>query len=105
MCYDALLRVLAVGAVFNTSGTRDASRQHLRQLSGIASESLAHSHEQTIVTIGACFVVFQTKIVLDSGFIRAACVAWIELCCSWLSACGRMRSRGMHAKTHNFSSK
>ena len=45
VCYDALLGVLAIGAVFNTRGTRDVSRQHLRQLSGIASESLAHSDE------------------------------------------------------------
>ena len=106
---DALLRVLAVGAVFNTRGTRDVNRQHLRQLSGIASESLAHSHEQTIVTIGICFVVFRTKIATNSVFIRAACVLWIELCCSWLSACGRMRSRGMchewYAKKHNFALK
>ena len=51
MSYDAFLRVFAVGAVFNTRGTRDVRRQHLRQLSGIASESLAHSHEQTIVTL------------------------------------------------------
>ena len=43
--YDTLLRVLAVGAVFSTHGTRNVSRQHLRQLSGIASESLVHSHE------------------------------------------------------------
>ena len=100
----ARLRVLTVGAVFNTRGTRDG--QHLRQLSGVASESLAHSHEQTIVTIGVCLVVLLTKIATDSGFIRAACVVWIELCCSWLSACGRMRSRGMcherHAKIHKF---
>ena len=34
---DALLRVLAVGAVFNTRGTRNVTRQHLRQLSGIAN--------------------------------------------------------------------
>ena len=104
--YDALLRVLAVGEVFDTRGTRDVSRQHLHQLSGIASESLAHSHEQTIVTMGVCFVVFRTKIAMDSRFTRAACVVLIELCCSWLSACGRMRSRGMchewHAKTHIF---
>ena len=43
--HDALLRMLAVGAVFNTRGTRDVSSQQLRQLSGIASESVAHSHE------------------------------------------------------------
>ena len=59
---------------------RDVNRQHLRQLSGIASESLAYSHEQTIVTIGIWFVVFRTKIATNSEFIRAACVLWIELC-------------------------
>ena len=37
--------MLAVGAVFNASGTRDVSRQNLRQLGGIASESLAPCHD------------------------------------------------------------
>ena len=86
--------------------SKHVSRQHLRKLSGFASKSLAHSHERTILTMGVCFVVFRTKNDMDSWFIRAACAVWIELCCSWLSACGWMRSRGMchewHAKTHIF---
>ena len=88
MFNDALLRVLAVGAVFNTRGTRDVNSQHLRQLNGIASESLAHSHEQTIVTIGICFVVFRTKIATNSVFIRAACVL-VDRTVLFLAVCVR----------------
>ena len=99
MCvfYDALLRVLAVGAVFNTRGTRNVSRQHLRQLSGIDSESLAQSHEQIIVTFAVCFVVFRPKNGYGLWVLHAACVVSAELCCSGfvqcLRACGHLGTR------------
>ena len=105
MFYDALLRVLAVGAVFNTRGTRDVSRQHLRQLSGIASESLAHSHEQTIVTIGICFVVFRTIMLQILGFYSCF-VCSIDRTVLFLAVCVRTDaierdvSRVARQKTH-----
>ena len=57
--YDTLLRVHAVGAVLNTSGTRNVSRQHIRQLSGIA--------------IGVCFVVYRPTIAADLRFTCSVC--------------------------------
>ena len=92
--YDAILRVL-VGAVFKICGTRNVSRQHLRQLNGIASESLVHSHELNS-SIRICIDVIWPKKRLR--ILRFTC-----LVCSWdrtvlfcfhrLRACGQVRTR------------
>ena len=99
--YDALLHVLAIGAVFTTRGTRVVSRQHLWQLSGVASESLCDSHDKQLVTMGVCFVVFRTKWVrtlflfffvcsLDRTVLLSFSPVWNQQC---LLACGQMRTR------------
>ena len=83
--YKTLLRVLAIAAVFNTRGTRNVGRQNLRQLRGIASESL--------VTFGVCFVVHRPKNGCGLWVLHAPCAVWVEVCRPWLCACGRMRLR------------
>ena len=71
--HDAFLRVLAVDAVFNTRGTRDVSRQHLRQLSGIASESLAHSHDKICYgfwVYSCCVCSMDRTVLLLAVYVR-----------------------------------
>ena len=85
VCYDPFLRVFAVGAVFNTCGTRDVRRQHLRQLSGIASESFAHSDE-TNNSYGLW--VFLSCFVCSCSVLLSFSPVWNPQC---LRACGQMR--------------
>ena len=84
-----VLRCASARACGRRSFQKHVSRQQMRQLSGVARESLAHSHEQPILTMGVCFVVFRTK-KCHGLLVYSCCVCSLDRTVLLLAVCERM---------------